>query len=184
MTSAKEFQESFGKRKPSAEQVAELHRLREQDVRAIAAKPVITVADIQTLEWGGRFAIANKYLDKCDEQAREALLRDAHHGVRSAAVLFKPRAQAARTQPELRGGSAVPASVTEIAQAILNGRSNLETQYGAKSASDIEQMILSTHPKAALEGAEAFIGGFEGDELQEGVDDLLRQLRAAIAPLR
>lgn len=34
---------------------------------------------------------------------------------------------------------------------------------------------------AALEGAESFIAGFEGDETQEGIDDLLEETRAAIA---
>lgn len=33
----------------------------------------------------------------------------------------------------------------------------------------------------ALRKAEAFISGFEGDELQEGIDDLLSGIRAAIA---
>lgn len=35
----------------------------------------------------------------------------------------------------------------------------------------------------ALQGAERFITGFEGDEVQEGVDVLLRDLRAAIADI-
>lgn len=34
---------------------------------------------------------------------------------------------------------------------------------------------------AALEKAESFIAGFEGDEMQEGIDDLLEELRALIA---
>ncbi len=34
---------------------------------------------------------------------------------------------------------------------------------------------------AALKKAESFISGFEGDELQEGIADLLAGIRAAIA---
>ncbi len=34
---------------------------------------------------------------------------------------------------------------------------------------------------AALASAESFISGFEGDEIQEGVDELLAAVRAAIA---
>lgn len=34
---------------------------------------------------------------------------------------------------------------------------------------------------AALEGAESFIAGFEDDELQEGIDELLESIRGAIA---
>lgn len=33
---------------------------------------------------------------------------------------------------------------------------------------------------AALDKAENFISGFEGDELQDGIDDLLATIRAAI----
>ena len=36
----------------------------------------------------------------------------------------------------------------------------------------------------ALEKAEHFIAGFEGDELQEGVDELLSEIRAALARAR
>lgn len=34
---------------------------------------------------------------------------------------------------------------------------------------------------AALDKAESFIAGFEGDELQEGIDEMLSEIRAAIA---
>lgn len=36
--------------------------------------------------------------------------------------------------------------------------------------------------KTLLQRCEAFISGFEGDELQEGVDELLTDLRSAIGP--
>jgi hypothetical protein len=43
--------------------------------------------------------------------------------------------------------------------------------------------LLAAAPEllAALKAAEAFIGGFEGDEAQEGTDALLEQIRTAIS---
>jgi hypothetical protein len=184
MTTAKDYQASFGKRKPNPDEAAELYRLREQDVQAIAAKPLITVADIQTLEWGGRFMIANEFFDKCDEQARYALLHDQHNGVRSAATLFKPAVTSAPPIPPVASKPATQATVREIAAAIMNGKPHLDTLHGVKTASGIEEMIASTHPTALLERAEAFIVGFEGDDMQEGVDQLLADLRASLKPIR
>lgn len=183
MTTAKEYLASFGKRKPNLQEVEELYRLRERDVQAIAAKPVITVADIQTLEWGGRFQIANEYLDKCDEQARAALLHDQHHGVRSAATLFKPR-ERATPAPAAVTPAPAPASASEIATAIMNGKARIKTLHGEKSAAGVEAMILSTHPREALQKAESFIAGFEGDELQDSVNEVLALLRHALKPLQ
>lgn len=170
---AKELQASFGRRKPNREETEELYRLRDLEVEALAKKSIITVDDIQALEWGGRFKIANEHLDKCDEQARHALVHDQHHGVRSAAVLFKP---AAKPVP--------PAIVADVALALMNGKKRMSTSFGLKTQDGVEDMIRSTHPIGTLERAEAFIARFEGDELQEGVGDLLAELRAAINPIR
>lgn len=170
---AKELQASFGRRKPNREETEELYRLRDLEVEALAKKSIITIDDIQALEWGGRFKIANEYLDKCDEQARHALEHDQHHGVRSAAVLFKP---AEKRVP--------PANVADVALALMNGKKRMPTSFGLKTQEGVEDMILSTHPIGTLERAEAFIAGVEGDELQEGVDKLLAELHAAIKPIR
>ena len=45
----------------------------------------------------------------------------------------------------------------------------------AATAADVAKM------RAALEAAERFIVGFEGDELQTGIDDLLRLIRGALS---
>ncbi|MCM0751548.1 hypothetical protein DEA98_10095 [Brucella pseudogrignonensis] len=45
-------------------------------------------------------------------------------------------------------------------------------------------IAASTEMLAALEKAEAFIAGFEGDELQENIGELLNETRAAIAKAR
>ena len=179
---AKELQASFGRRKPNREETEELYRLRDLEVEALAKQSVITIADIQALEWGGRFKIANEHLDKCDEQARHALMHDQHHGVRSAAVLFKPAEKP--VPPAVPDLPAAPANVADVALALMNGKKRLSTSFGLKTQDGVEDMILSTHPIGTLERAEAFIAGFEGDELQEGVDELLAELRAAIKPIR
>lgn len=46
---------------------------------------------------------------------------------------------------------------------------------------DLSLLAASPDLLAALDKAEDFISGFEGDELQEGIDELLAEIRAAIA---
>lgn len=182
MPTSREYAASFGRRKPNQDEVRELHRLREQEVQTLSKKDVITVEDIQALEWGGRFAIANKHFDKCDDAAKHALLHDEHHGVRSAATLFEPPSMLAEPAPVAASKPAVPATASEVAAVIMNGRKRVTTLHGVKTAAGIEEMIVSTYPVSLLERAESFIAGFEGDELQEGVDQLLADLRAVIKP--
>jgi hypothetical protein len=178
MTTALEYAATFGRRKPNPEEVQKLYELRENDVAALVKKGVITVEGIQTLDWGGRFAIANEHFDKCDEAAQHALLHDQHHGVRAAASLFKPAAKPVALAP------ANQAAVAEVARAIMNGKDRIATLHGLKSVAGIEEMIVSTHPVETLKRAEAFIAGFEGNEQQDGAEELLIDLRAAIEPHR
>ena len=184
MPTALEYAASFGRRKPNQDEVAELHRLREQDLATLATKDVITIEDIHTLEWGVRFEVANKFFDKCDAAAQHALLHDQHHGVRSAATLFKPAGKHTPTTTQATPKRVAQATVSEIAAVIMNGRQSMATLRGQKTAAGIEEMINSTHPTSLLERAEAFIAGFEGDDLQEGVNELLADLRAALKPIR
>lgn len=179
MVTALEFKASFGRRKLDPEEAAELYRLRDIDVAALVRKGAITVEDVQTLEWGGRFIVANEHFDICTDVAKHALLHDSHHGVRAAAALFVPRHTARAAAP---ARSTTQASIAETALAIMNGKKRIETLHGDKSAAGIEAMITSTHPLALLERAENFIAGFEGDELQESVDQLLADLRAILKP--
>lgn len=184
MTTALEYAASFGRRKPNQGEVAELHRLREQDLAAVASKDVITIEDIQALEWGVKFQVANQFFDKCDAAAQHALLHDQHHGVRSAAALFKPSANPTPLRPAAASMPVAQATVAEVTSSIMNGKKRMSTLHGVKTAAGIEDMIASTHPTSVLERAEAFIAGFEGDEMQEGVNDLLTALRAAIKSIR
>lgn len=183
MPTALEYAASFGRRKPSQKEVKELHRLRELDLNALAKKDVITVEDIQALEWGVKFEVANKFFDRCDAAAKHALLHDQHHAVRAAAQLFKP---SEKHVPPVVPTPAPAAQVTvaEVALAIMNGKQRIATLYGMKTVDGIQDMIASTHPVSVLSRAESFIAGFEGDEIQEGVDQLLADLRAALNPIR
>jgi hypothetical protein len=185
MTTALEYAASFGRRKPNPAEVTELHRLREQDLAALASKDIITIDDIQVLEWGVKFAVANELFDKCDAAAKHALLHDQHHGVRAAATLFKPTEKLARqVLPPVKPAAApvAPATIAQVAAIIMNGKQRMATLQGLKTAAGIEEMIGWTHPTALLERVEAFIVGFEGDETQEGIDQLLADLRAARKP--
>lgn len=180
MPTALEYAASFGRRKPSQQEVEELHKLREQDLVALAMKEVITVEDIQALEWGVKFQVANQFFDKCDAAAQHALLHDKHHGVRSAATLFKPAEKPTPPMPEAANKPIAQATVPEVAAAIMNGKKRMTTLHGVKTAAEIEAMIESTHPTSLLERAKAFIAGFEGDQMQEGVDQLLADLSTAL----
>lgn len=60
----------------------------------------------------------------------------------------------------------------------------MATLHGLKNAAGIEEMIESIYPTSLLERATDFIAGFEGDDTQEGVDQLLADLRAALKPIR
>jgi len=184
MTTALEYAASFGRRKPNQDEVAELHRLREQDLAALAPKAVITVEDVQALEWGVKFEVANKFLDKCEEAAKHALLHDPHHGVRSAAALFKPAEKPSLPPSAERSARTAQATAAQIAVIIMNGKRRMATLHGLKTAAGIEEMIESIYPASLLERATDFIAGFEGDDTQEGVDQLLADLRAALKPIR
>lgn len=170
MKTAKELQASFGRRKPNQQEVAMLHQLRQQDVERLLKKELITINCIMGLDWGGRFAIANRHFDKCDDAAKHALLHDQHHAVRAAASLFKPPVKLA--------------SVSAVALAIMDGKQNIDTLNGTKSLGGIEDLIISTHPLSVLEAAEKFIAGFENDTTQVGVGELLAQLRASLNSIR
>ncbi|WP_343577840.1 hypothetical protein [Pseudomonas sp.] len=41
-------------------------------------------------------------------------------------------------------------------------------------------MVVRNPVLQALEGSEPFISGFEDDDVQEGIDDLLKQVKEAI----
>jgi hypothetical protein len=60
---------------------------RQADVSALVARGVITVQDIQQLDRLGRFTVSAYHWELCDEVAQGALLADAHHQVRSTALL-------------------------------------------------------------------------------------------------
>lgn len=54
--------------------------------------------------------------------------------------------------------------------------------HGGTPPAEANARLIAAAPTmlTELRKAEAFISGFEGDELQEGIDDLLSEIRAAI----
>ena len=55
--------------------------------------------------------------------------------------------------------------------------------YAGKEQAEADARLMAASPDMlpALRKAESFIAGFEGDELQEGIDEMLSEIRAAIA---
>ncbi|WP_199028440.1 KH domain-containing protein [Ralstonia sp. ASV6] len=71
------------------------YALRDNEVNHLAGQDTIEAADLQTLDRGARFKVAEALFARCSEEAQHALLNDAHHSVRSAAAI------ANRDQPAL-----------------------------------------------------------------------------------
>lgn len=176
MTSAKTFQASLGRRKPTPQEIEKLRQLRQQDVDAILRSTVISADQIDSVDWGGKFEIAKEHFDKCDEAAKYALLHDQSHPVRAAASLFRPRAK------PLRDSQECSSSVTDIARSLMNGKEKIPTTQGDKTVDEIESMIRSAYPIAALLQAEKFVSTFERDSTKRDAADLLVMLRSLIPP--
>ena len=69
---------------------------------------------------------------------------------------------------EVEGGGRVDRDCS-LSEVIAEGRANYRL------------IVAAPELLEALQSAEAFIAGFEGDELQEGVSELLAGIRTAIA---
>ena len=176
MTNAKTFQASLGRRKPTPQEIEKLRLLRQQDVEAILRSEVISADQINSLDWGGKFEIAKEHFDKCDDAAKHALLHDQSHPVRAAASVFRPRA---KPFPYPRLGRS---SAGDIAHSLMNGKEKIPTTHGDKTVDEIESMIQSTYPMAALLQAEKFVSAFERDSTKSNAGDLLAILRSLIPP--
>jgi len=98
-----------------------LHQLRQQDVEQLLKKNMITVNDIMGLDWGGRFAIANRHFDKCDDAAKQALLHDQHHAVRAAASLVNSDLKLIQFWRSQRFKTDTPPSPAHAGYSLLSG---------------------------------------------------------------
>lgn len=65
----------------------ELFAERERAVAALVDGEQIAAADLEGLDYLGRFKVANEHLHLCDASARSALLSYTHHFVASCARL-------------------------------------------------------------------------------------------------
>lgn len=68
--------------------------------------------------------------------------------------------------------------------ATQSGLSTLPAPWGEDVAADTSLIVAAPALFAALELAEQFASGFEGDELQDGIDEMLAAMRDAIAQAR
>ncbi len=72
---------------PSPQELEVLYAERDAAVLALAAKGRIEAPDLVALDRLGRCKVANEHWGICDGSARQALLNDPHHYVRSCACL-------------------------------------------------------------------------------------------------
>ncbi|WP_153785364.1 hypothetical protein [Pseudomonas sp. EMN2] len=66
-------------------QLQEKYDKRAERVSSLAEAGQIEAADLHELDYLGRFKVANEHWGICDTSARQALLNDQHHFVRSCA---------------------------------------------------------------------------------------------------
>lgn len=85
--SLRQLEAGFKLHYPSTAQLEAFYEQREAEVVALGRQPVITAASLMPLDRLGRFKVASEYWAKCDPGARNSLLQDEHHSVRSAAAL-------------------------------------------------------------------------------------------------
>jgi RES domain-containing protein len=67
------------------DEVRAIYLARQQALDALEAQGAVQVQDLHALDRLGRFMVADTLWSICDTEAREALLHDDHHSVRSAA---------------------------------------------------------------------------------------------------
>jgi hypothetical protein len=83
---------------------------------------------------------------------------------------------------QARGGLLISAGLNEYRDGPAAYVGILKADFPRKlNPADTTLIVAAPELMAALVKAEAFIAGFEGDDLQEGMDDLLRAVRSAIA---
>ncbi|AZG12087.1 MULTISPECIES: hypothetical protein [Cupriavidus] len=86
--SSRQLREQYPTKGSMPREVVEvLYATRKQEVEALTAKPTVAAEDLLDLDHGARAMVAQKLFWQCDDQARSFLLSDAHHWVRSSAVL-------------------------------------------------------------------------------------------------
>jgi len=72
---------------PQPGEVDRLFAVRDAYISDLRAKGVIDANDLLALERTGKCTVANDHWHICTKEARDALLNDAHHFVRSCAAI-------------------------------------------------------------------------------------------------
>lgn len=125
--SSRELSERYpAKGSMPAELVEQLYALREEEIRRLASLPEVAATHLLGLDWGARAKVADLLFTRCSAQARYALLNDAHHFVRSSAVLAE-RALANRTDSP----DSIEDRREEIAEVLKSAGFRMEYDPGA-----------------------------------------------------
>ncbi|MCA7889079.1 hypothetical protein LGM58_38520 [Burkholderia contaminans] len=131
---------------------------------------------------------AGASVGKAYDVSHEELVGQVKALVKAASTLV----QAVEYTPlGIRGIAAVQATKSTLAKLPNSGylastdRDVPETFHQPAGVAHLNgQVMAAPEVVAILDKAESFIVGFEGDELQEGIDDLLREIRTASAALK
>lgn len=87
MTTLREVEKGFKSQRPGNVELEAFYERRDAEVQALSEKGSVSAEDLLKLDRLGRFKVANELWAKCDKGAKESLLNDEHHSVRSTAVL-------------------------------------------------------------------------------------------------
>lgn len=86
--SSRKLREQYPSKGSMPREVVELlYATREMEVATLTGKAMVTADDLLELDHGARAMVADKLFWHCDDRARSFLLTDAHHWVRSCAVV-------------------------------------------------------------------------------------------------
>ncbi len=75
-------------------------------------------------------------------------------------------------------------NATNVAKAIMAGKTSIQTTWGNKSLEGLTSMIKQAQDVTLLERVEAFLSGFEDDNDQPDVTQLLEDLRTSISDFK
>lgn len=69
---------------------------------------------------------------------------------------------------------------SDLAKTLLSDKKTIDTPMGKKSEQGLTNMILASFPVELLERIESFLTGFNDDTAQEGITELLSDVRRTI----
>lgn len=89
MTTLREIEKGFKAQRPGNAELEAFYDQRDAEVNALSEKGSVSAEDLLKLDRLGRFKVADELWAKCEAGAKESLLNDEHHSVRSTAALAR-----------------------------------------------------------------------------------------------